>query len=182
MAGSSTPAHYAPLTHIRQVYAQTVPTYDYGALGQAGFVQWQADLRAKVADLLGGSSAPRGDLAPQVLETSQKDGYVQQKVEITSEPGVRLPLYVLTPDERASALSHGDCACTATARECRKSLASPKASRLRNTCAAATTTTAGSLRSRAFSCLRRSSARLVSAVRWRTSPKRRASPRAARQA
>ena len=98
MAGSSTPAHYAPLTHIRQVYAQTVPTYDYAALGQAGFVQWQADLRAKVADLLGGSSAPRGDLAPQVLETSQKDGYVQQKVEITSEPGVRLPLYVLTPE------------------------------------------------------------------------------------
>ena len=98
MTGSSTPAHYAPLTHVRQVYAQTVPTHDYAAIGQSGFAQWQAELRAKVASLLGGFSAPRGILEPKVLETVQKDGYTQQKVEITSEPGVRLPLYVLTPD------------------------------------------------------------------------------------
>ena len=98
MAIPSTPAHYAPLTHIRQVYAQTVPTYDYAALGQAGFTQWQAELRAKVAGLLGGFAWPRGGLEPQILATAKKDGYTQQKVEITSEPGVRLPLYVLTPE------------------------------------------------------------------------------------
>jgi len=97
MARPSTPVEYAPLTHVRQVYAQTVPTYDYEAIGQAGFTQWQAELRAKVASLLGGFSAPRGDLDPQVLATAQKDGYTQQKIEITSEPGVRLPLYVLSP-------------------------------------------------------------------------------------
>ena len=98
MASPSTPAEYAPLTHVRRVYAQTVPTHDYAAIGQSGFAQWQAELRAKVATLLGGFSAPRGNLEPKVLESVQKDGYTQQKVEITSEPGVRLPLYVLTPD------------------------------------------------------------------------------------
>lgn len=98
MARSSTPPEYAPLTHVHQVYAQTVPTYDYRAMGQAGFAQWQAELRAKVASLLGGFSAPRGDLEPQVLATAQKDGYVQQKVEISSERGVRLPVYILTPE------------------------------------------------------------------------------------
>ena len=98
MASANTPAEYAPLTHVRQVYVQTVPTYDYVAMGPAGFGQWQAELRAKVASLLGGFSWPRGSLEPKVLETVQKDGYTQQKVEITSEPGVRLPLYVLTPD------------------------------------------------------------------------------------
>lgn len=98
MAEPGTPVEYAPLTHIRQVYAQTVPTYDFAAMGEAGFAQWQAEIRAKIADLLGGFSAPRVNLAPRVLATVQKNGYVQQKVEITSEPGVRLPLYVLTPD------------------------------------------------------------------------------------
>lgn len=98
MASPITPVEYAPLTHVRRVYSQTVPTYDYAAIGQSGFGQWQAELRAKVASLLGGFSAPREELAPKVLATAQKDGYVQQKVEIASEPGVRLPLYVLTPD------------------------------------------------------------------------------------
>ena len=97
MANATTPTQYAPLAHVRQVYDRTVPLYDYGAIGQAGFAQWQAELRAKVAALLGGFSAPRGDLAPRVLATVEKDGYTQQKVEIASEPGVRLPLYVLTP-------------------------------------------------------------------------------------
>ncbi len=97
MPESSAPALYAPLSHVRDVYGETVPTYDYGAMGQAGFAQWQAELRAKVATLLGGFSAPRGDLAPQVLATAEKDGYTQQKVELTSEPGVRFPVYVLTP-------------------------------------------------------------------------------------
>ncbi len=79
MADATTPAAYAPLTHVRQVYDRTVPHYDYGAVGQAGFPQWQAELRAKVAALLGGFSAPRGDLAPQVLATVEKDGYTQQR-------------------------------------------------------------------------------------------------------
>ena len=98
MGENRTPAKYSPLSHVRKVYAQTVPIYDHGGMGQAGFAQWQNELRAKVASLLGGFSWPREDLAPQVLATAQKDGYVQQKVEITSEPGVRVPLYVLTPD------------------------------------------------------------------------------------
>ena len=97
MTKSTTPAQYAPLTHVRQVYDQTVPKHDYAAIGQAGFGQWQAELRAKVATLLGGFNWPRGDLAPQVLANVEKDGYLQQKIEITSEPGVRLPFYVLTP-------------------------------------------------------------------------------------
>lgn len=97
MAIPNTPAQYAPLNHVRQVYAQTVPKYDYAAMGRAGFAQWQAELRARVGGLLGGFSRPRGSLEPQVLETVEKDGYSQEKVEITSEPGVRLPLYVLTP-------------------------------------------------------------------------------------
>ncbi len=98
MSRASTPAQYAPLAHLREVYAQTVPTNDYDGMGQAGFAQWQNEFRAKVASLLGGFSWPREDLAPQVLATAQKDGYVQQKVEITSEPGVRMPIYVLAPD------------------------------------------------------------------------------------
>lgn len=98
MAESSTSAHYAPLNHVRQVYAQTLPKHDYGGIGHAGFPQWQAELRAKVASLLGGFSWPCAHLAPKVLATVQKDGYVQQKVEIASEAGVRLPLYVLKPD------------------------------------------------------------------------------------
>ena len=97
MSAPTTPARYAPLPHLREVYAETVPAHDYRAMGQAGFGQWQAELRATVATLLGGFSAPRGDLAPRVLETVRKDGYEQRKVEITSEPGVRLPVYVLTP-------------------------------------------------------------------------------------
>ena len=97
MSAANTPAQYAPLNHLREVYAQTVPTTDFAALGQTGFAQWQAALRARVAELLGGFGWPRADLAPRTLATVEKDGYTQQKVEIASEPGVRLPFYVLTP-------------------------------------------------------------------------------------
>ena len=89
---------FAAKSRTRGICADCCYIYDYDGMGQAGFAQWQNELRAKVASLLGGFSWPREDLAPKVLATAQKDGYIQQKVEITSEPGVRVPLYVLTPD------------------------------------------------------------------------------------
>jgi len=99
MSQRSVVSAYAPLPPLWHTYEVTVPKYAYAALGKEGFAQWQTELRARLAGLLGGFTAPRGAVKPEVVETVHKDGYTQQKVIITSEPGVQMPVYVLTPEK-----------------------------------------------------------------------------------
>lgn len=59
---------------------------------------WQQSLRAKIREYQGlGQSLPTA-MNPRITETEQCDGYRRQRVEIETEPGVTMPLYVLIPD------------------------------------------------------------------------------------
>ncbi|MDB5078113.1 MAG: hypothetical protein JWP00_37 [Chloroflexi bacterium] len=59
---------------------------------------WQTHLRAELRRVIGldtgRSTPPEPDYGP--LE--KFEGYFSQRVEISTEPGIRMPLYVLTPD------------------------------------------------------------------------------------
>ncbi len=73
---------------------------------------WRQSLRATLAELLGLPRMLPTPLNPCITETVQCDGYRRERVEIDTEPGVTMPLYVLTPDqltEKAFALitTHG---------------------------------------------------------------------------
>ena len=63
---------------------------------------WRQELRAKIHELLGLQRMIPTALNPRISETVQCAGYRRQRVEIDTEPGITMPLYVLIPDAIAS--------------------------------------------------------------------------------
>ena len=68
-----------------------------GAGNKKQVQDWQAKLRPKVLELVGGFPAKRTPLAPQMLEKREFPGYVREKFIFTSQPGVQVLAYLLTP-------------------------------------------------------------------------------------
>ncbi|MEO7912607.1 MAG: alpha/beta hydrolase family protein [Roseiflexaceae bacterium] len=60
---------------------------------------WQNELRTRLRAIIGLDSFCACPLDPQIDTPEQCDGYVQTRVVIAVEPDVRMPLYVLTPDD-----------------------------------------------------------------------------------
>jgi hypothetical protein len=60
---------------------------------------WQHELRAQLRRTLGLDTMRRAPLEPKITERIALDGYVRERVELQTEPGIIMPLYVLTPDD-----------------------------------------------------------------------------------
>jgi len=56
---------------------------------------WRTRLRRKLKELTGYSTMKRAPLKPKLTETVELGGLVRERVEIQTEPGVVMPLYVL---------------------------------------------------------------------------------------
>jgi len=65
---------------------------------RAEWAIWRAQLQGKLRELLGIDHLVPTDPHPRVTEAVPEDGYIRQRVEIDTEPGVTMPLYVLIPD------------------------------------------------------------------------------------
>jgi hypothetical protein len=63
---------------------------------------WQQELRARIQELLGVRRLLATPLNPRITESVPCDGYTRQRVEIDTEPGVVMPLYVLIPEQLES--------------------------------------------------------------------------------
>ncbi len=59
---------------------------------------WQQELRARIQELQGIRRLLVAPPNPRITERVQCDGYVRERVEIDTEPGVVMPFYVLIPD------------------------------------------------------------------------------------
>ncbi len=66
---------------------------------------WKHDLRGIIHDLLGLNRMVPCPANPRTTEEVQCEGYRRQRVEIDTEPGVTMPLYVLIPDGAQRSLS-----------------------------------------------------------------------------
>ncbi len=62
---------------------------------------WRTDLRARLQHLIGLDQMIPTALNPRVTAVVQCEGYLRERVEIDTEPGVTMPLFVLVPDEIA---------------------------------------------------------------------------------
>jgi len=58
---------------------------------------WKTRLRRKLRQITGYSTMLRAPLKPRITGEEAFDGYLRQRVEIQTEPGVVMPLYVLIP-------------------------------------------------------------------------------------
>lgn len=63
---------------------------------------WRHGLQGALREMLGLHRMLPTPPNPRVTETVQCDGYRRERVEIDTEPGVTMPLYVLIPDDLAS--------------------------------------------------------------------------------
>lgn len=64
--------------------------------------KWQAQLKPKVLELIGGFPKDRTPLSPVLLEKRDFGSYTREKFVFTSQPGVQVLAYLLLPGKRQS--------------------------------------------------------------------------------
>ncbi|WP_187355227.1 alpha/beta hydrolase family protein [Paenibacillus tengchongensis] len=63
------------------------------------FAAWRAALGARFRERLGGFPAVPAALEPKLLERTECAGYFRERIEITTYEGLRMPLYLLIPQQ-----------------------------------------------------------------------------------
>jgi len=89
-----------PVAWTLQQYSEAPLRLTFRATNAAEFEAWQAALRAKLTELMGGFPA-RTPLQAELLETKQFDKYTRQAFTLQSRPGVTVSGYLLLPAQGA---------------------------------------------------------------------------------
>ncbi len=87
-----------PVEWTRDLYASAPLQLTFNANNPAEAEAWQKQLRAKLAELLGGFPA-RTPLKARSIETRNFPGYSREKLTFESRPGVAVVAYLLMPAE-----------------------------------------------------------------------------------
>ncbi|HEY3291760.1 MAG TPA: alpha/beta hydrolase family protein, partial [Anaerolineae bacterium] len=97
------PQFYTCQNAVLDRFEQTQRKLGYSAQNMAEHNFWREALRAKVRHLLGIDKFMPAPLNARVTDVVQCHGYRRERVEINTERGVTMPLYVLIPDGIKSA-------------------------------------------------------------------------------
>jgi dienelactone hydrolase len=89
---------YGSADYLRNRFETTGRRSCFSAADVDGWRVWRGQLRSTIKDLVGLDRMERTPLHPRITETVQCEGYRRERVEIDTEPGVVMPLYVLVPD------------------------------------------------------------------------------------
>gem|GEM_PF-96455 len=98
--------------YLKRIHGTPEDKFTRGALAYrddypGGFTKWQNDARKKLVKLLGLAriklDVKQHQPLVQLGEPIQEDGYQRQLGEIETEPGTKIPFWLLTPSERSSA-------------------------------------------------------------------------------
>lgn len=87
---------------LQQLLRDSAREYGYDDQTGAEFTSWQDSVRRELSSVLGFPEIRgRGpcDLEPERIETEAMDGYERQTWRVRTEPGFRVPFYLLLPDE-----------------------------------------------------------------------------------
>lgn len=83
--------------YLNQLYPADKPKLSWNADGSSDWQEWRHQLKARFIEALGGFPAEHAPLEPALLERVELDGYIRERIEITTYPGLRMPAYVLIP-------------------------------------------------------------------------------------
>jgi dienelactone hydrolase len=89
---------FDPVAYTRDLYAEAPRRLRFQARSRSQAEAWQKQLRAKLAELVGGFPAARTPLRPVTLETRTFPGYRREKLVFDARPGVSVLAYLLLPD------------------------------------------------------------------------------------
>lgn len=93
-----------PDDYLKSLYEAGERELAFDAADEAGWRSWRLALRAKFAEALGGVERGGEPLQPRVLERVELADYVRERIEITTAPSLRMPVYVLLPKRRQGPL------------------------------------------------------------------------------
>ena len=88
-----------PEDYIERLYGECVPEFPFRAETAAAAADWKERLKAAFVRDLGGFPAEKTVLKPRLLEETRCDGYLRQRLLITTDRDLDMPLYVLVPDK-----------------------------------------------------------------------------------
>ncbi len=104
-------AEFDPVGYTMTRHASAPLRMTFRAADRTAALRWQRQLRAKVAELLGGFPATPSPLQPQTLEVRDFPAYRREKFVFQSRPGVMVLGYLLTP--KGAAGPHPTLICLA---------------------------------------------------------------------
>ncbi|MBP1991000.1 alpha/beta hydrolase family protein [Paenibacillus eucommiae] len=90
-----------PDAYLENLYGSVSPKYHFKAQSKAEWQLWQNGLRQELVARLGGFPEVPAALNPAILEETECEGYIRQRVAFTTYAGLIMPAYVLIPEERA---------------------------------------------------------------------------------
>lgn len=92
------PTLFSSEAYLRGRFQASARSLGFRAATVEAHAVWRQDLRGRLRELLGLHRLVPTAPHPRVTETVQCAGYRRERVEIDTEPGVTMPLYVLIPD------------------------------------------------------------------------------------
>jgi dienelactone hydrolase len=98
-----------PIAYSRERYAAAPRQLKFDATTRDDAAAWQAKLRTKLTDLLGGFPAERAPLRPAIVEVREFPGYRREKVLFDTRAGLSAVAYVLVPRDAAAPLATVVC-------------------------------------------------------------------------
>lgn len=91
-------ARYSVLPSLLKRFDEAGRKLALTAKNQPALRRWKAQLRRKLRELSGYDTIDAAPLRPRITDEVHMDGYCRQRVEITTEPNVVMPMFVLIPD------------------------------------------------------------------------------------
>lgn len=95
----ATPTFFTALDYMLRRYDVVSRQMGLQATCIENLQAWQGELRARLRRTLGLDTMRPAPLEPKITERIALDGYVRERVEIQTEPGIIMPLYVLLPGD-----------------------------------------------------------------------------------
>src|SRR4051812_39368466 len=99
MSTYDTGKYYTTMEHLVQIFDQSLRKYAFNAKDISEYEDWKKKLRGALCDITGINKMQKCALAPQILETSQMDGYRRDKILLQTESNIWMPCYILIPDD-----------------------------------------------------------------------------------
>jgi dienelactone hydrolase len=90
---------YQSEDYLRSRFRAEGRTLRFHATDLTHWQKWQSELRQRIRELLGLHRFLPTPLNSRVTESVACDGYVRERVEIDTEPGIVMPFYVLIPEQ-----------------------------------------------------------------------------------
>jgi len=94
----TTPTFFTALDYMLRRYDTVARQMGLRAESVTELQAWQHELRAQLRRTLGIDTMRWSPLEPRTTERVALDGYTRERVELQTEPGVIMPVYVLVPD------------------------------------------------------------------------------------